>query len=94
MHGPAAVCARALTCRRRPQANLFRKIKTGAFKFESPDWDPISDAAKDMIRCGALARTPQGGVCEILWGWGGVGVCVLVGVVCWGDGTCDLRARV
>jgi serine/threonine protein kinase len=31
------------------QQDLFKKIKAGAYEFESPDWDEISDSAKDLI---------------------------------------------
>lgn len=31
------------------QAELFRKIKAGEYEFESPDWDPISADAKNLI---------------------------------------------
>jgi calcium/calmodulin-dependent protein kinase I len=32
------------------QHDLFRKIKAAEYEFESPDWDDISDDAKDLIR--------------------------------------------
>lgn len=31
------------------QTKLFRMIKAGSFEFDSPDWDEISDSAKDLI---------------------------------------------
>ena len=31
-------------------AQIFSSVKAGRFDFPSPDWDPISDTAKDFIR--------------------------------------------
>ena len=32
------------------QAQLFKMVKKGDFKFDSPYWDPVSPGAKDLIR--------------------------------------------
>ncbi len=34
----------------RAQAGTFRRTKAGAFAFNSPEWDPVSSHAKDLIR--------------------------------------------
>lgn len=39
------------------QTRLFQKIKRGRFSFHEQYWDPISDAAKDLIaRCRIVSR--------------------------------------
>ena len=37
---------------------IFDSVRTGRFDFPSPDWDGISDSAKDFI-CSMLRRDPQ-----------------------------------
>mmetsp|Transcript_13942 Transcript_13942/g.21956 ORF Transcript_13942/g.21956 Transcript_13942/m.21956 type:complete len:496 (+) Transcript_13942:1596-3083(+) len=37
---------------------IFDSVRTGRFDFPSPDWDEISDAAKDLI-CSMLKRDPS-----------------------------------
>ncbi len=32
------------------EAEIFAAVKRGVFEFRSPEWDPISDLAKDFIR--------------------------------------------
>ena len=32
------------------QPRLFRKIRAGQYRFDSPYWDNVSDQAKDLIR--------------------------------------------
>jgi len=31
------------------EPKLFKKIISGVFQFDSPFWDPVSDAAKDLV---------------------------------------------
>jgi len=33
------------------QEKLFRQIVKGSFDFPSPEWDNVSEEAKDLIRC-------------------------------------------
>ena len=38
----------------RKQLIMLRKIMNGDYEFVSPEWDDISDAAKDMVRTNLL----------------------------------------
>ena len=37
---------------------VFESVKTGEFDFPSPEWDEISDAAKDFVCC-LLQKDPE-----------------------------------
>ena len=40
-------------------AQMFKKIKAGQYKFLAPYWDPISDDAKDVRRRRPAAAPPR-----------------------------------